>query len=540
MSSKVIYYNNDAIEPILNGINMVADAVKVTIGPGGYNATLPEFGTPQITKDGVTVARSIDSDNNAINMGVQLIQKVATKTVDDCGDGTSTSTLLAQALLNEGFKHIKKNKKSNAISIKKGMDKAKDLAVKYIKEYAEIIDGDNPKLREIAYVSSNGDDSIADGVVAAVKQVGANGIITMDVMSKPGIEVEKSEGLIFDRGFKSHYFINDHHRYRSFLEDVMVLIVNEEVSTTEEIINAVTSAATQGASLLLIAADVTSDALSLLTMNTHQNRVQCCAVRAPAYGERRMDILEDIATITGAKVISKDNGTNIKDHWKRCQGRCAMAQITEHKTTIMGGAGDEEAIMARYNHLKDLLESEELKDWQEEQIRERIAYFSNGMATISIGAKTDVELREKKDRVEDALGATRAAVDEGIVPGGGLIQLIVADRLRKYMDNANLLNVDEKFGYTCVIKALEKLTWQIAFNSGFNYNTVINKIKKTGYTLGFNAVTGELVDMKDIGIIDPAKVSRVTLENAVSIAGLCLTNKVLVVNKQDNSAIDKV
>jgi chaperonin GroEL len=524
MPAKMLKFNEEARRALERGVNKVANAVKVTLGPKGRNVVLDrKWGAPMITKDGVTVAKEIELSDPWENMGAQLCREVASKTNDVAGDGTTTATVLAQALVNEGMRYVAAG--GNPIALKRGIDKAVAKAVETIKQHAIPVT-EREQTEYVATIAGN-DPEIGKMIAEAMDKVGKDGVITIEESKGTQTTLEIVEGMQFDRGYISPYFITDPERMEAVLEDALILIHEKKISSAQDLLPVLERVAQARRPLLIIAEDVDGDALATLVVNKLRGVLQVAAVKAPGFGERRKAMLEDIAILTGGRFISEDLGIKLENVTLDMLGEAKKVVIGKEETTIIEGAGSPEAVTGRINQIKRLIETTE-SSYDREKLQERLAKLSGGVAVIKVGAATETELKEKKHRFEDALSATRAAVEEGIVPGGGKIFLLAQAALNGVGDDD-----DERTGVAIVKRALEEPLRQIAENAGLEGSVIVEKVKALGTHEGLDARTGEFVDLVKSGIIDPAKVSRAALENAASIAGLVLTTEAMVAEKPE-------
>ncbi|GLV48177.1 60 kDa chaperonin [Thermus sp. LT1-2-5] len=526
--AKILVFDEAARRALERGVNAVADAVKVTLGPRGRNVVLEKkFGSPTITKDGVTVAKEIELENHLENIGAQLLKEVASKTNDVAGDGTTTATVLAQAIVREGLKNVAAG--ANPLALKRGIEKAVEAAVEKIRSLAIPVE-DRKAIEEVATISAN-DPDVGKLIADAMEKVGKEGIITVEESKSLETELKFVEGYQFDKGYISPYFITSPDTMEAVLEDAFILIVEKKVSNVRELLPILEQVAQTGKPLLLIAEDVEGEALATLVVNKLRGTLNVAAVKAPGFGDRRKEMLKDIAAVTGGTVISEELGFKLENATLSMLGRAERVRITKDETTIVGGKGKKEDIEARINAIKKELETTD-SEYAKEKLQERLAKLAGGVAVIRVGAATETELKEKKHRFEDALSATRAAVEEGIVPGGGvtLLRAISAvDELLKTLEG------DEATGAKIVRRALEEPARQIAENAGYEGSVIVQKILSETKNLryGFNAATGEFVDMVEAGIVDPAKVTRSALQNAASIGSLILTTEAVVAEKPE-------
>ena len=520
--AKQIKYGDDARKALETGVNVIADTVKITLGPKGRNVVLDKkFGAPLITNDGVTIAKEIELENPFENMGAQLVKEVSTKTNDVAGDGTTTAMVLAQAIIREGLKNLAAG--ANPIILKKGIAAAVDTAVNKIKSISKPVEN-KLAISQVASISA-GDETIGSLIADAMEIVGKDGVITVEEGKTMNTELSTVEGMQFDRGYASAYMVTNTDKMEAVLDNPYILITDKKISTLQEILPIIEPIAQQGARLLIIAEDVEGDALASLIVNKLKGVLNCVAVKAPGFGDRRKAMLEDIAILTGGTVISSDLGYEFKDVTPDMLGRAAQIKVDKENTTIIKGAGSSDAIKARVNSLKAQI-AETTSEYDKEKLQERLAKLAGGVAVINVGAATEVEMKEKKLRIEDALAATRAAVEEGIVPGGGVALLSTIPDIKKLVDK---LSGDEKTGASIVLKAVEEPLRQIAKNAGLDGSVIVNTIitsKKANY--GYDALKNEYTDMVASGIIDPTKVARSVLQNAASVAATLLTTESIV------------
>lgn len=520
--AKQIAYGEDARKALMNGINQLADTVKITLGPKGRNVVLDKkFGAPLITNDGVTIAKEIELEDPFENMGAQLVKEVSVKTNDIAGDGTTTATLLTQALIREGMKNVASG--ANPMILKKGIQKATDIAVKTIVENSKQISGSE----DIASIGGNSaaDPTIGKLIAEAMEKVTTDGVITVEESKTAETYSEVVEGMMFDRGYIAPYMATDSEKMVAELDDALILITDKKISNIQEILPLLEEIVKGGRKLLIIAEDIEGEALTTLVLNKLRGTFTCVGVKAPGFGDRRKEMLQDIAILTGGQVISSDLGLELKDTTIDQLGRARQVKVDKENTIIVDGAGDSEAIKARVNNIRTQID-QTTSDFDREKLMERLAKLSGGVAVIKVGAATEIEMKEKKLRIEDALAATKAAVEEGIVAGGGTALMNAIPAVEVAISEAE---GDEKTGMTIVLKALEEPIRQIAANAGLEGSVIVEKIKeanKVGY--GFNALTEEYVDMLSAGIIDPTKVTRSALQNAASVASMVLTTESLV------------
>ena len=517
---KQIMYGDDARAAILRGVNQLADAVKVTLGPKGRNALLDKkFGAPSITKDGVTVAKEIELKDSWENMGAQLVKEVASKTSDVAGDGTTTATVLAQAIFREGAKNVSAG--ANAMEIKRGIDKSVEVVVEEIKKMSKPCQ-DRSEIAQIGTISANNDTTIGELIAEAMEKVGKDGVITVEEAKTMATSLDVVEGMQFDRGYISPYFVTDHERMEAVLEDVLVLLYEKKINSMKDLLPVLEQIAKMGKPLLIISEDIEGEALATLVVNKLRGTLNCCAVKAPGFGDRRKAMLEDIATLTGGQVISEDIGLKLENVKITDLGRAKRITVDKDNTTIVEGAGSHDKIQGRVKQIKAQVE-ETSSDYDKEKLQERLAKLVGGVAVINVGASTETEMKEKKARVEDALHATKAAVEEGIVPGGGVALLRCISALDKLK-----LEGDQKIGVNIIRRSLEEPIRQIVNNAGLEGSVVVERVKREKGSSGFDASKEEYVDMLKAGIIDPTKVTRVALLNASSVASLMLTTEVMV------------
>jgi chaperonin GroEL len=519
--AKQVIHGEESRQAILRGVNQLAEAVRVTLGPKGRNVVIEKkFGSPTITKDGVTVAKEIELKDALENAGAQMVREVASKTSDVAGDGTTTATVLAHAIFREGARLVAAG--HNPMALKRGIDRAVDAAVKFIKDMAKPVQGE--AIAQVGTISANGDKQIGEIIAEAMKKVGKDGVITVEESKSLETTLEVVEGMQFDRGYLSPYFVTDAERMEATLENALILIHEKKISAMKDLLPLLEQVARQGKPLLIIAEDVDGEALATLVVNKLRGTLQVCAVKAPGFGDRRKAMLEDIAVLTGGQVISEDLGIKLENVKIEDLGRAKRVTVDKDNTTIVEGAGKPEKIKARVEQIRVQIENT-TSDYDREKLQERLAKLVGGVAVIKVGAATETALKEKKARVEDAMHATRAAVEEGIVPGGGVALL----RAQKALENIELGEDEERFGVQIVRRALEEPLRQIAMNAGYEGAVVVNRVaSEQSENFGFNAATGEFEDLVNAGVIDPAKVTRTALQNAASIAGLMLTTEALI------------
>jgi chaperonin GroEL len=523
MSAKEIVYQETARSLILNGVNALADAVKVTLGPKGRNVVLEKsFGAPTVTKDGVTVAKEIELENKFENMGAQMVREVASKTSDVAGDGTTTATVLAQAIFREGSKLVAAG--HNPMEIKRGIDKAVEVVTGELKKAAKQTKDPN-EIAQVGTISANGDTTIGKLLSEAMEKVGKEGVITVEEAKSADTTLDVVEGMQFDRGYLSPYFVTDPERMEAHLDDVYILISEKKISNMKDLLPVLEAIARQQKPLLIIAEDVEGEALATLVVNKLRGTLSCCAVKAPGFGDRRKEMLKDIATLTGGQVIAEELGLKLENVTISDLGRSKTIKVDKDNTTIVDGAGAKDKIKARQNEIRGQIENT-TSDYDREKLQERLAKLVGGVAVIKVGAATETEMKEKKARVEDALHATRAAVEEGIVAGGGVALI----RAQGALDGMKV-DDEQRFGVQIIRRAVEEPLRQIVANAGEEGSIVVQKVREGKGSFGFNAATGKYGDLVAEGVIDPAKVVRSALQNAASVAGLMLTTEALVAEK---------
>lgn len=527
--AKEIKFDIKAREELKKGVDALADAVKVTLGPKGRNVIIEKkFGAPHITKDGVTVAREIELEDAFQNMGAQLVKEVASKTGDDAGDGTTTATVLAQSIINVGLKNVAAG--ANPMDVKRGIDKAVAIVVEGIKAQAEEVGDDLKKIEDVARVSANNDAAIGKLIAEAMEKVKKEGVITVDEAKGTETTVDIVEGMQFDRGYISPYFVTDTEKMECVMDNPFVLIHDKKISNLKDMLPILEATAQSGRPLLIIAEDVDQEALATLVVNRLRGSLKICAVKAPGFGDRRKEMLEDIAVLTGGVVISEEKGMKLESATLELLGRAEKITVNKENTTIVNGAGDKDAIAKRVAQIKVQIENT-TSDYDREKLQERLAKLAGGVAVLHIGAPSEVEMKEKKDRVDDALSATRAAIAEGIVPGGGVALL----RCVASLDGVKGDNDDETTGILIVKRAIEEPLRQIVENAGVEGAVIVQKVKEGKGDFGYNARTGEYENFFVAGVIDPAKVTRVALENAASIAGMFLTTECVIADKKEEN-----
>lgn len=529
--AKEIKFNIEARDLLKKGVDELANAVKVTLGPKGRNVVVEKkFGAPQITKDGVTVAKEIELSDPYANIGAQMVKEVASKTGDDAGDGTTTATVLAQSIINVGLKNVTAG--ANPMELKRGIDKAVAAVVKSLEEQKEEVGDNYDKIRQVGRISANGDDTIGNLIAEAMEKVKKEGVITVEEAKGMETEVKVVEGMQFDRGYISPYFVTDSDKMVAEFENPYILLYDKKVSTMKELLPILEPVAQAGRALVIVAEDVENEALATLVVNRLRGSLKIAAVKAPGFGDRRKDMLEDIAILTGGVVISEEKGLKLETATIDMLGRAEKVSIDKENTTIVHGLGEKQAIAERISQIKKLIEKS-TSDYDKEKLQERLAKLAGGVAVLYVGAASEVEMKEKKDRVDDALSATRAAIEEGIVAGGGVAYI----RAQAALENLKGETEDETTGIEIIKRAIEEPLRQIAFNAGVEGAVVVNKVREGKGDFGYNARTDVYEDLKKAGVIDPKKVTRVALENAASIAGMFLTTEcVLVEEKKEEPA----
>ena len=530
MATKEVVFGENARARMLRGVNILADAVKITLGPKGRNVVLDKsFGAPTVTKDGVSVAKEIELKDKLENMGVQMVKEVASKTSDVAGDGTTTATVLAQCIVHEGMKAVAAG--MNPMDIKRGIDKAVIVCVEDLQNLSRPCT-DHKEIAQVGTVSANADSNIGDIIAEAMAKVGKEGVITVEEGNALENDMEVVEGMQFDRGYLSPYFINNQDNMSVDLENPFILIHDKKISNIRDVLPTLEGVAKSSRPLLVIAEDVDGEALATLVVNNIRGIVKVCAVKAPGFGDRRKAMLQDIAVLTGGQVVSEEIGMNLDAVTLEELGQAKRIQITKENTTVIDGAGSSDEIEGRVNQIRAQIE-EATSDYDREKMQERVAKLAGGVAVIKVGAATEIEMKEKKARVEDALHATRAAVEEGVVPGGGSALVRCVDTVSKVKGE----NQDQDLGVKIVLRSLEEPLRQIVTNSGGDASVVLNEVAKHEGNYGYNASTGEYGDMIDMGILDPTKVTRTALQNAASIAGLLITTEVMIAESpEDKSA----
>ncbi|MBP3839264.1 MAG: chaperonin GroEL [Prevotella sp.] len=525
--AKEIKFNIDARDQLKKGVDQLANAVKVTLGPKGRNVVIEKkFGAPQITKDGVTVAKEIELEDRYENTGAQLVKSVASKTGDDAGDGTTTATILAQSIITEGLKNVTAG--ANPMDLKRGIDKAVSEVVKFINKSAVKVDQDYDKIEQVATVSANNDPEIGKLLADAMRKVSKDGVITIEESKSRDTSIGVVEGMQFDRGYLSAYFVTDAEKLECVMENPYILIYDKKISNLKDFLPVLQPAADSGRPLLVIAEDVDSEALTTLVVNRLRAGLKICAVKAPGFGDRRKAMLEDIAVLTGGLVISEEKGLKLEQATLEMLGTCDKVVVSKDNTTIVNGAGDKQQISDRVSQIKSEI-ANTTSSYDKEKLQERLAKLAGGVAVLYVGANSEVEMKEKKDRVDDALCATRAAIEEGVVAGGGTTYIRALDSLKKVKGE----NADEQTGINIVERAIEEPLRQIVTNAGGEGAVVVQKVREGKGDFGYNARTDKFEDMRKAGVIDPAKVARVALENAASIAGMFLTTECIIVDKPE-------
>jgi chaperonin GroEL len=528
--AKIIKYDTEARELLKEGVDQLANAVKVTLGPKGRNVVIEKkFGAPQITKDGVTVAKEVELEDKFQNTGAQLVKSVASKTGDDAGDGTTTATILTQAIVNEGLKNVTAG--ANPMDLKRGIDKAVAKVVEYIKNNAEVVGDNYDKIEQVATVSANNDPEIGKLLADAMRKVSKDGVITVEDSKTRDTSIGVTEGMQFDRGYLSGYFVTDTDKMECVMDDPYILIYDKKISNLKEFLPILQPAAESGRPLLVIAEDVDSEALTTLVVNRLRGSLKICAVKAPGFGDRRKAMLEDIAVLTGGVVISEEKGLKLEQATLEMLGSAKKVTVTKDNTTIVGGAGAKENIQERVNQIKNEIANTK-SSYDKEKLQERLAKLAGGVAVLYVGANSEVEMKEKKDRIDDALCATRAATEEGVVVGGGTTYI----RAQKALEDLKGDNADEQTGINIVRRAIEEPLRQIVTNAGGEGAVVVDKVRQGEGDFGYNAREDKYEDLRKAGVIDPAKVERVALENAASIAGMFLTTECLICDKPEEKA----
>jgi chaperonin GroEL len=523
--SKLIYFNNESRNKLKKGVDTLADAVKVTLGPKGRNVVIEKkFGAPQVTKDGVTVAKEIELEDPIENMGAQMAKEVASKTADEAGDGTTTATVLAQSIITEGVRNVAAG--ANPMDLKRGIDKAVEIVVDSLRKQSEKVGNDSKKIQQVATVSANNDINIGALIAQAMAKVGKEGVITVEEAKGTETTVDVVEGMQFDRGYLSPYFVTNTEKMEVELQNPYILIYEKKISTLKDILHILEKTAQSGRPLLIVAEDLEGEALATLVVNKIRGTLKVAAVKAPGFGDRRKEMLQDLAILTGGTVISEDMGHKLEAVELDKLGQCESISIDKDNTTLVGGKGKKTDIVGRCNQIKAQLDSS-TSDYDKEKLQERLAKLSGGVAVLYVGAATEVEMKEKKDRVDDALHATRAAVEEGIVPGGGIAFI----RAIEALDKVKGATEDETTGVAIIRRALEEPLRQIVANAGLEGSIIIQKVKEGKGDFGFNARTEKYENMFKAGVIDPTKVSRIALQKAASIASTLLTTECVIADK---------
>ena len=523
--AKQLFFDIEARNKMKKGVDTLANAVKVTLGPKGRNVVLEKkFGAPGITKDGVTVAKEIELEDAIENMGAQMVKEVASKTADIAGDGTTTATVLAQSIISEGLKNVAAG--ANPMDLKRGIEKAVAKVVEHLKSQSQTVGTDSQKIQQVASISANNDENIGKLIAEAFGKVGKDGVITVEEARGTETGIEVVEGMQFDRGYISPYFVTNSEKMEAELDKPYILIYDKKISSMKDILHILEKVAQQGAQLLIIAEDLEGEALATLVVNKLRGTIKVAAVKAPGFGDRRKEMLQDVAVLTKGIVVSDEQGYKLENADLSYLGRAERVVIDKDNTTIVGGQGKKEDITARINQIKAQIETT-TSDYDKEKLQERLAKLSGGVAVLNVGAATEMEMKEKKDRVDDALHATRAAVEEGIVPGGGVAFIRAIDALNELEGD----NDDETTGITIVKRALEEPLRQIVENAGIEGSIVVQKVKEGKDDFGFNAKEEEYENLYKAGVIDPTKVTRIALENAASIAGMLLTTECVVADK---------
>ena len=526
--AKEIVFNMEAREQLKKGVDELANAVKVTLGPKGRNVIIEKkFGAPHITKDGVTVAKEVELADPFMNTGAQLVKSVASKTGDDAGDGTTTATVLAQSIVNVGIKNVTAG--ANPMDLKRGIDKAVAKVVESIKEQSEAVGSDYDKIEQVATISANNDPEIGKLIADAMRRVSKDGVITIEEAKGTETSIGVVEGMQFDRGYLSPYFVTDTEKMECVMDNPYILIYDKKISNLKDFLPILEPAIQTGRPLLVIAEDVDSEALTTLVVNRLRAQLKICAVKAPGFGDRRKEMLEDIAILTGGIVISEEKGLSLEQATIEMLGRCDKVTVSKDNTTIVNGAGSKDAIAERVAQIKAQIAATK-SDYDKEKLQERLAKLAGGVAVLYVGAASEVEMKEKKDRVDDALCATRAAIEEGIVPGGGVAYIRAIDALEGLKGD----NADEATGIEIIKRAVEEPLRQIVSNAGKEGAVVVQKVREGEGDFGYNARTDVYEHMKAAGVVDPAKVTRVALENAASIAGMFLTTECVIVEKKED------
>jgi chaperonin GroEL len=527
--SKQITFNTDARASLKRGVDALANAVKVTLGPKGRNVIIEKkFGAPTVTKDGVTVAKEIELEDKLENVGAQMVKEVASKTSDVAGDGTTTATVLAQAIITAGLKNVTAG--ANPMDLKRGIDKAVEAVVGQLRELSRDIEGKN-EIAQVATISANNDRTIGDLIADAFERVGKDGVITVEEAKGTDTNLDVVEGMQFDRGYLSPYFVTNPDTMEAILEDALILIHDKKISAMKDLLPILEKVAQMGRPLLIISEDIEGEALATLVVNKLRGTLKVAAVKAPGFGDRRKAMLEDISILTGGTVISEEKGYRLENATLQYLGRAGRVVLNKDNTTVVDGAGEKDQIKARVNQIRQQIEAT-TSDYDREKLQERMAKLSGGVAVLKIGASTEPEMKEKKARVEDALHATRAAVEEGIVPGGGVAYI----RALNGLDSLQVENEDQQIGIAIIRRALEEPMRQIVVNAGLEGSIIVQKVKEGKADFGFNAQTEEYGNLFEQGVIDPTKVARTALENAASVASLLLTTEAIIADKPEKEA----
>ncbi|MGV8138744.1 MAG: chaperonin GroEL [Mangrovibacterium sp.] len=528
--AKEIKFNIEARDLLKKGVDKLADAVKITLGPKGRNVVIEKkFGAPMITKDGVTVAKEIELSDAYENIGAQMVKEVASKTGDDAGDGTTTATVLAQSIISVGLKNVTAG--ANPMDLKRGIDKAVSKVVESIRSQSHNIGDDFDKIKQVAKVSANGDEEIGSLIAEAMEKVNKEGVITVEEAKGTETYVDVVEGMQFDRGYISPYFVTNTEKMAAEMDHPFILIYDKKISTMKDLLPILEQAAQSGRPLMIVSEDVDGEALATLVVNRLRGSLKVCAVKAPGFGDRRKEMLEDLAVLTGGTVITEEKGMKLEDATMDMLGQCEKITVDKENTTVVAGMGDQEAIKARVGMIKRQIEST-TSDYDREKLQERLAKLAGGVAVLYVGAASEVEMKEKKARVDDALSATRAAVEEGIIPGGGVAYI----RAISILEGLTGENEDETTGIEIVKRAIEEPLRQIVFNAGKEGAVVVQKVREGKGDFGYNARSDEYQNLRETGVIDPAKVARVALENAASIAGMFLTTECVLVEEKEEKA----
>jgi len=529
MAAKELKFDIEARDYLKSGIDKLASAVKVTLGPKGRNVAIEKkFGAPQVTKDGVTVAKEIELTDKFENIGAQMVKEVASKTNDDAGDGTTTATVLAQAIVNVGLKNVTAG--ANPMDLKRGIDKAVATVIATLKEQSHDVGESNEKIEQVAKISANNDGEIGRLIAEAMAKVKKEGVITVEEAKGTDTTVEVVEGMQFDRGYISPYFVTDTEKMEAVLDNPYILLSDKKISTMKDLMPILEATAQNGRPLMIIAEDVEGEALATLVVNKIRGSLKVAAVKAPGFGDRRKEMLEDIAILTGGTVITEDKGLNLEGATLEMLGTCEKISIDKENTTIVNGNGDKSNIDARVKQIKAQMEAS-TSDYDKEKLQERLAKLAGGVAVLYVGAASEVEMKEKKDRVEDALSATRAAVEEGIIPGGGVALLRTLDAL----DGVKGENADEDTGIAIIKRAIEEPLRQIVENAGKEGSVIVQKLKEGKGDFGYNARNDQYENLMETGVIDPTKVTRIAIENAASIAGMFLTTECVIVEEEEEA-----